>query len=1054
MGGRGLLTLLRAAAIVIIATGLNDVIAGAIPSYEPLYLYLAAVALVAVLDGIIPATLTAALGVAFYALLFMPRAEATSIRLALPAGLAFGTAILVSVARGLWRRTTRRSVGPETVSAPSQAMLPPPQILTLDSSEILLAIDSLRADLRQSVAEAAAAREREAMARDREATLERSYAQAREALAGRLHIAEEETKRLLEAVADERVRRSQAEVTLRERASVVEQLTAARDAALDQLAALREQSARELAAAQQRAGQLAESREKDAEQLAAVKQDAVDRLAAAKKETADLAAARRSADERSVAAEREAATLRTRVQALEVAVAAAESVRRNAATLHEELETARAEAAANAAQAAQRATEVQTLRAGFEELRRALEVEKGRSEGERGIRTTAVERVTELERTLRLEREARERELESLRTQLVDVERANIELQKQASSASELTSKVRDLERGLAEERQARAAVQSELVRAQRSVKEAESATGTKETELAILRAKSGELEQTIDRLRSETATMVAGLERKLASAGDDLAAGSRELAQRQQAEVELRARIAELEAAHATDRSNTDARLAALVAQHATDLAALTAEREEMLAGLREAEIRIEELNSGLSSASEREGQSTELRAQLDATVALLAKERAERAAEREEADAKFATVAAHLAEDHEADLGRVVEEREEARAELRAAKTQIESLRRKEEAAAQQHQQLLARVSDLDAALAREREERDAERREREAQLADTRSQLTDNRAIIEERETARAELRAASFRIGALEQELRKANAAAGDRGADVQAKVAQLEAALDEERRARAAAQAEFDENLQTIVAHLAHDHETDLGKALEEKEAARAEARSLSMRLGTIQKKVEEERASILARLREAEERQRQAVEDSTRILSETRRAAQAEIDRLRQKIAEMETREAFAAAAPQAMLQAPPAVAPRATPPPAAEKAARPLVLVAHADAEMRMSARLNLERAGYEVLGAADGLEALRTATAVQPDVVIADAVLPKMGGRELCQLLKSQEKTAAIRVVLLTRAVDSPQHGEFPPDQVLSKPVPLESLKATLAGLLAQPS
>ena len=105
----------------------------------------------------------------------------------------------------------------------------------------------------------------------------------------------------------------------------------------------------------------------------------------------------------------------------------------------------------------------------------------------------------------------------------------------------------------------------------------------------------------------------------------------------------------------------------------------------------------------------------------------------------------------------------------------------------------------------------------------------------------------------------------------------------------------------------------------------------------------------------------------------------------------------------------------------------------------------------MRMSARVSLEKAGYEIIGAADGPEALRTATAIQPDVVIADAVLPKMGGRELCQLLKSQEKTAGIRVVLLTRAVDTPPHGDFPPDEVLSKPVPLENLKATLAGLLA---
>ena len=102
------------------------------------------------------------------------------------------------------------------------------------------------------------------------------------------------------------------------------------------------------------------------------------------------------------------------------------------------------------------------------------------------------------------------------------------------------------------------------------------------------------------------------------------------------------------------------------------------------------------------------------------------------------------------------------------------------------------------------------------------------------------------------------------------------------------------------------------------------------------------------------------------------------------------------------------------------------------------------------MSARASLERAGYEILRAGDGLEALRTANAESPDVVIADAVMPRMDGRELCQLLKSQEKTAHIRVILLTRSADEPHKGDLPPDGILRKPVPLEMLKSTLASIL----
>jgi CheY-like chemotaxis protein len=80
-----------------------------------------------------------------------------------------------------------------------------------------------------------------------------------------------------------------------------------------------------------------------------------------------------------------------------------------------------------------------------------------------------------------------------------------------------------------------------------------------------------------------------------------------------------------------------------------------------------------------------------------------------------------------------------------------------------------------------------------------------------------------------------------------------------------------------------------------------------------------------------------------------------------------------------------------------------------------------------------------------------LRVAIARQPEIVIAESSMPKMDGRELCQLLKSQEKTAHIRFVLLMRGSDKAPHGELIPDEVLRKPVPVETLKSTLASLLA---
>jgi CheY-like chemotaxis protein len=89
-------------------------------------------------------------------------------------------------------------------------------------------------------------------------------------------------------------------------------------------------------------------------------------------------------------------------------------------------------------------------------------------------------------------------------------------------------------------------------------------------------------------------------------------------------------------------------------------------------------------------------------------------------------------------------------------------------------------------------------------------------------------------------------------------------------------------------------------------------------------------------------------------------------------------------------------------------------------------------------------------VVMAADGLEALRTANAEHPNVVIADTIMPRMNGRELCQLLKSQKKTADIRVILLTRSTDDLPKGDIPPDLLLRKPVPLETLRLSLEQLV----
>src|SRR5687768_3986580 len=165
MQNRGILITLRTAAIVIIVTGLNDVIASAVPRYEPIYLYLVAVALVALSDGILFGLAAAILSFAFYALLFMPRADALSPAIMTPAAAAIGVAVGGAIVRGLFRSRRRKA-------APALPVMPPlletsTVARVTDNAEVLAAIDELRNELRTAVSDLGTARAREGELADR-----------------------------------------------------------------------------------------------------------------------------------------------------------------------------------------------------------------------------------------------------------------------------------------------------------------------------------------------------------------------------------------------------------------------------------------------------------------------------------------------------------------------------------------------------------------------------------------------------------------------------------------------------------------------------------------------------------------------------------------------------------------------------------------------------------------------------------------------------------------------------------------------------------------------
>jgi twitching motility two-component system response regulator PilH len=87
-------------------------------------------------------------------------------------------------------------------------------------------------------------------------------------------------------------------------------------------------------------------------------------------------------------------------------------------------------------------------------------------------------------------------------------------------------------------------------------------------------------------------------------------------------------------------------------------------------------------------------------------------------------------------------------------------------------------------------------------------------------------------------------------------------------------------------------------------------------------------------------------------------------------------------------------------------------------KAGVPLKLILLVDDSrfIRMANERSLTRAGYSVVTAINGEEALQTARARIPDLILLDMLLPKVGGPEVLRALKQDPLTTSIPVVVLS--------------------------------------
>lgn len=121
-----------------------------------------------------------------------------------------------------------------------------------------------------------------------------------------------------------------------------------------------------------------------------------------------------------------------------------------------------------------------------------------------------------------------------------------------------------------------------------------------------------------------------------------------------------------------------------------------------------------------------------------------------------------------------------------------------------------------------------------------------------------------------------------------------------------------------------------------------------------------------------------------------------------------------------------------------------------------PGILVVDDSSTIRRSAEIFLSQAGYPVILAEDGFEALSCIVRHEPALVFCDILMPRLDGYHTCSLIRASERFSQLPVVLLSSRdglFDRARGALAGASAYLTKPFAKDSLLRTVRELLPQP-